>query len=89
MKLLAVFLGVFVSLASSQCFSSIPECAQQCLLNAVAATTSCGSSDWPCQCTTEHQKVVHEGARNCITASCGQAMDYGTFQVYCCLGYDL
>lgn len=73
----------FVTLASSQCFSSIPECAQQCLTNAVSAATECGSSDWTCQCTTDHQEAIQESARNCVFASCGDDVSFGKLTSLC------
>lgn len=77
MRYLFLVAAVWAALASGQCSpSSIPECAQSCISNAAASSTTCGATDYTCQCTDANQEVVLQTAQNCLVASCGEAMTY-------------
>ena len=71
MKLSLLALAAVASLASGQCVSSIPECAQDCLMTA-AASVGCGETDYACQCTSQHQTDITNNATTCVLAACGQ-----------------
>lgn len=76
-NLFLVSTAVWAGLASGQCSSSsIPECAQSCISNAAASSTTCGATDYTCQCTDANQEVMLQTAENCLVASCGEAMTY-------------
>lgn len=68
-SLLAV--SALAGLASSQCVSSIPECARDCLVVA-AGSVGCGETDYACQCTSQHQTDITTNATTCVLAGCGQ-----------------
>ncbi|KAJ4389537.1 hypothetical protein N0V93_007007 [Gnomoniopsis smithogilvyi] len=74
MRTLIIFTAAWAALVSSQCFSSIPECAQSCMTNAATQSTSCGATDWTCQCTTTNQQTILDNAENCVDAACGETM---------------
>lgn len=40
-----------IAAVSAQSWSDIPACAQPCILEAAAATTACGATDYACICT--------------------------------------
>lgn len=68
----------WAGLASSQCLSSIPRCAQVCIINAATQATKCSATNWACQCTTENHRRILQDAQNCAAASCGEALWLGT-----------
>lgn len=75
----SIFLtAAWAALVSSQCFSSIPECAQSCMTNAATQDTSCNATDWTCQCTSTNHQIILQNAENCVNAACGEAMWLGT-----------
>lgn len=71
MKLSLLTLAAAVGLASCQCPSSIPECAQSCLTIA-AGSVGCGETDYACQCTDDHQTAITTNATTCVLAACGE-----------------
>ncbi|POS71433.1 anchored cell wall protein-5 [Diaporthe helianthi] len=71
MKASLVAVAALAGLASSQCVSSIPECAQDCLVIA-AGSVGCGETDYTCQCTSQHQTDITTNATTCVLAACGQ-----------------
>lgn len=71
MKLSLVTLAAAVGLASSQCVSSIPQCAQSCLMIA-AGSVGCGETDYTCQCTQTNQQDITNNATTCVLAACGE-----------------
>lgn len=62
--------------SSSSPSSSIPECAQSCISNAVASSTTCQPADYACQCADATQETILRTAENCFVASCGEAMTF-------------
>lgn len=75
--ILATAAGAWAGLASGQCLSSIPECAQACLSNAATGATSCGAADYKCQCADPTWQTIWQGSENCLVASCGKTVTYG------------
>lgn len=71
MKLSLLTIAAAVGLASCQCVSSIPECAQSCLTIA-AGSVGCGDTDYACQCTQDHQTEITNNATTCVLAACGE-----------------
>lgn len=71
MKLSIIFtLATAAGLVSSQCVSSIPECAQTCLLSA-APSAGCAADDYSCQCSPDNQSKIQSAATNCVVSGCG------------------
>ncbi|KUI62804.1 hypothetical protein VP1G_09929 [Cytospora mali] len=64
-------LAAGAGLVSSQCISSIPECAQDCLLSA-ASSVGCSTTDYTCQCSTDNQSAIQQDATSCVLDGCGQ-----------------
>lgn len=75
----ALFLAtsVLAGLAASQCSSSIPACAQTCISNAAQSATSCGTTDYKCQCTDSNWQAIWQSSENCLLATCGDTETYG------------
>ncbi|KAH8754825.1 hypothetical protein F5883DRAFT_572609 [Diaporthe sp. PMI_573] len=71
MKLSLLALAAAAGLASCQCPSSIPECAQSCLMIA-ADSVGCGETDYACQCADAHQQDITTNATTCVLAACGE-----------------
>ncbi|KAG8159406.1 hypothetical protein KVR01_011067 [Diaporthe batatas] len=71
MKPSLLALSALAGLASSQCVSSIPECARDCLVVA-AGSVGCGETDYACQCTSQHQTDITTSATTCVLAACGE-----------------
>ncbi|KAI0182950.1 hypothetical protein EV127DRAFT_517361 [Xylaria flabelliformis] len=69
MKVTLAIIAV-ATVASAQTWSDIPACAQPCILDAVAATTDCGSTDYACICAS--QDTVEPAAEDCVVAACGE-----------------
>ncbi|ROV87973.1 hypothetical protein VMCG_10676 [Cytospora schulzeri] len=70
MKLSIFTLAAAACLVSSQCISSIPECAQTCLLSA-ASSVGCAADDYTCQCSSDNQSGIQEAATSCVSDGCG------------------
>lgn len=80
-SLLLLLLATWAALVTSQqctTFSSIPSCAQDCITNAATDHTSCGATDWTCQCTAENHQTIQDEAENCCNAACGEALTMGS-----------
>ncbi|RYC63360.1 hypothetical protein CHU98_g2845 [Xylaria longipes] len=58
-----------VGIVSAQTWNDIPACAQPCILDAVAAVTNCGSTDYPCICAA--RDAVQNEAAACVISACG------------------
>jgi hypothetical protein len=71
MKLSLLALAAVAGLAASQCTSSIPECARDCLMIA-AKSVGCSETDYTCQCTNQHQTDITTNATTCVLAACGE-----------------
>ncbi|KAI0876215.1 hypothetical protein GGS24DRAFT_499108 [Hypoxylon argillaceum] len=59
-----------IAAVSAQSWSDIPACAQPCILEAAAATTACGATDYACICAS--RDVVQAQAEDCVIAACGE-----------------
>ncbi|KAI1817699.1 hypothetical protein GGS20DRAFT_582199 [Poronia punctata] len=70
MKVALATITLFVATAIAQTWSDIPSCAQPCILDAVASTTDCGSTDYTCICAS--QDVIEPAAEECVVAACGE-----------------
>jgi hypothetical protein len=62
--------AAFVAVASAQA-NNIPTCARQCLDDATTATTSCGITEYVCQCQPDNQSKIQGAATSCVVAACG------------------
>lgn len=71
MKYSALLIAATAGLASAQCVSDIPSCAQSCIEDAAASATSCGAQDFECQCTTANQAAIQGAATSCVISACG------------------
>ncbi|ROV86913.1 hypothetical protein VSDG_10110 [Cytospora chrysosperma] len=70
MKLSIFTIAAAAGLVSSQCISSIPECAQPCLSSA-ATSAGCVAGDLSCQCSPDKQAAIQQAATSCVLDGCG------------------
>ncbi|KAI0813768.1 hypothetical protein GGR55DRAFT_545031 [Xylaria sp. FL0064] len=63
-------LAALVAAVSAQSWDDIPACAQPCIDDAVAAVTTCGSTDYTCICAS--RDTVQAQAESCVIAACGE-----------------
>ncbi|TRX96055.1 hypothetical protein FHL15_003197 [Xylaria flabelliformis] len=62
-------IAALVSVVSAQTWNDIPACAQPCILDAVAAVTDCGSTDYQCICAA--RDTIQTQAASCVISACG------------------
>ncbi|KAI0458804.1 NADP-dependent oxidoreductase domain-containing protein [Xylaria acuta] len=62
-------IATLVGVVSAQTWNDIPACAQPCILDAVAAVTDCGSTDYECICAS--RDTVQNEAASCVISACG------------------
>ncbi|KAI0441316.1 hypothetical protein F4803DRAFT_523758 [Xylaria telfairii] len=62
-------IATLVGIVSAQTWNDIPACAQPCILDAVAAVTACGPTDYPCICAS--RDAVQNAAVSCVISACG------------------
>jgi cytoskeletal protein RodZ len=69
----AIILAAAGAVSAAACDQSIiPTCAQKAILSAVTSATSCGATDFKCQCTTDNQQKITAAATSDVIKSCGQ-----------------
>ncbi|KAI1438103.1 hypothetical protein GGR50DRAFT_527078 [Xylaria sp. CBS 124048] len=54
----------------AQTWDKVPECAQGCILDAVADKTKCGTTDYGCIC--DYRDIVEKRATKCVIKKCGK-----------------
>ncbi|KFY17833.1 hypothetical protein V491_04923, partial [Pseudogymnoascus sp. VKM F-3775] len=58
----------------------IPDCAVQCILDATSSATTCGQTEFSCQCTTENQSKITSAAIGCVQDACEAADQIKTLE---------
>ncbi|CAN8095247.1 unnamed protein product [Discula destructiva] len=43
------------------------------MTNAATQATTCGATDWTCQCTSTSHYAILKSSRNCVDAECGES----------------
>ncbi|TGJ86317.1 hypothetical protein E0Z10_g2455 [Xylaria hypoxylon] len=65
-------LATLIAAVSAQTWADIPACAQPCIDDAVATTTTCGATDYPCICA--NRDALETEATDCVIAACGETV---------------
>lgn len=78
MKYTTIVLATLAAVVSAQT-DNIPSCAQPCIDAAVTGVTTCGETDYACQCTTANQNLIQNNATSCVLSACGAAAAAGTY----------
>ncbi|KAI0534212.1 hypothetical protein GGR58DRAFT_505555 [Xylaria digitata] len=68
-------IAALIAAVSAQTWDDIPACAQPCIVDAVAAVTTCGSTDYKCICA--NRQPLQTEATPCIIDACGVAVAIG------------
>ncbi|KFY06465.1 hypothetical protein V492_08032, partial [Pseudogymnoascus sp. VKM F-4246] len=79
MTFAAVALIASVS-AAARDTHGIPDCAVQCILDATKSSTSCGETEFSCQCTADNQKKITNAAIGCVSGACEAADQIKTLE---------
>ncbi|KAI0206631.1 hypothetical protein F4808DRAFT_454551 [Astrocystis sublimbata] len=75
MQFTLVTITTLVGIVSAQTWNDIPACAQPCIVDAVAAVTDCGATDYPCICAA--RETVQTEASSCVISACGLSTAVG------------
>ncbi|KAK1976768.1 hypothetical protein LZ30DRAFT_733787 [Colletotrichum cereale] len=62
----------FAGFATAQTLNDLPQCAQQCLLNAITANGKCGVSDTTCLCNPTNFQAIVTAGTPCVLQNCGE-----------------
>ncbi|KAF2965730.1 hypothetical protein GQX73_g7840 [Xylaria multiplex] len=68
-------IAALVTAVSAQTWNDIPACAQPCIVEAVAAVTTCGQTDYKCICAS--RDALQTEATPCILDACGLTVAIG------------
>ena len=68
MKYSVIALALFSGVALAQ--SSLPECAQPCIADAVPSVTDCALDDQACQCEPANKSAIQAAATTCVLTNC-------------------
>lgn len=57
-------------LSTAQSLDSLPDCAKECLVDAVEKSTSCSVTDLACVC--KNFEAIQGAGAGCVLSACGQ-----------------
>lgn len=77
MKFSAAIITAIIGFAVAQDISDIPECARDCITDAIKTGTSCDEDDYKCAC--ENQSALIGEATPCVIKACGADVATGMY----------
>ena len=72
-----IFVAALASTAAAQTIAQeialLPSCSASCISDAISLATTCGDTDYACQCSTTNSAAIFDSAGACLLNACSSA----------------